>query len=317
MTMILGTGDHTFELVANWPKLPSGFELGDCFGGVVDSKDRIYLSNRGPHPVVVLDTEGNLLSTWGEGLLKMPHGIAVGPDDSIYCTDLEDGVVRKLTPEGKLLQTIGDESDRFSGKPFNRPSHLAVSPVSGDLFITDGYGNSRVHRYSPEGELKYSWGEAGTGKGEFVVPHNIVIDKEENIYVADRENHRVQVFSSDGQHLDTWPGIWRAAGLVMDKDENVIVAEMPPPVYIIDAPGVGHAISVYTKHGVLKTRFGDPVPGEDPGKFTAPHALAIDSRGDLYVCEMPGSNMGEEWNNEAAEKRGNGSPRSVLKLSRK
>ncbi len=317
MTTTLGSGSLTFEVVAGWPKLPDDFVLGDCFGGVVDSKDRVYLSTRGPHPVVVLDREGNLLDTWGEGLLKMPHGIAVAPDDSIYCTDLEDGVVRKLTREGELLQTIGGESGRFSGTPFNRPSHLAVSPASGDLFVTDGYGNSVVHRYSPEGKLKYSWGEAGTGPGQFVVPHNVVIDKDENIYVADRENHRVQVFTANGEHLATWPGIWRAAGLAMDAEENVIVAEMPPHVYILDAPGVGHAISIYTKGGELLTRFGDASPGEEPGKFTAPHALTIDSRGDIYVCEMPASNMGDEWNEEAARIRGAGAVRSVVKLARK
>ena len=317
MVTTLGSGSQTFEVVEGWPKLPAGFELADCFGGVVDSKNRVYLATRGAHPVVVLDLEGNLLSTWGEGLLKAPHGIAIAPDDSIYCTDLVDNVIRKLTPEGQLLQTIGGPADRFGGAPFNLPSHLAVSPVSGDLFITDGYGNSRVHRYSPDGKLLHSWGEAGTGPGQFVVPHNIVIDEDEKLYVADRENHRVQVFTAAGEHLATWPGIWRAAGVALDPDGNVVVSEMPPPVYILDAPGLGHAVSIYTKEGKLQARFGDPTPGLEPGMFSAPHSLTIDSHGDIYVCEMPDSNMGEEWNQEAARTGGPGPLRSVVKLAKK
>ena len=320
MATILGSGTLTYEVMESWAKLPDGFQLGDCAGAVVDSQDRIYLYTRGEHPVVVFDRNGNFLMSWGEGVFGATHGIAIGPDDSIYCTDVRQHVIKKFTPEGELLQTIGSPSDRFSGRPFNRPAHLAISPVSGDIFVADGYGNSRIHRFSPDGRLMYSWGEPGAGPGQFVIPHNIIIDNEENIYVADRENHRIQVFSAKGEFITIWPGVWRAAGLDLDNKGNIYVAEMPPPVYILDAPGVGHAIRIYDMKGNLLTRFGDPQPGEESGRFTAPHGIAVDSWGDIYVCEMPRANMGEEWLEAAKNNRTSVQPReirSVVKLVRK
>jgi DNA-binding beta-propeller fold protein YncE len=320
MVTIMGTGSLTYEVVENWPTLPQGFILGDVAGAVISSKNRVYLYTRGEHPVVVLDLDGNFITSWGEGVFGSTHGIAIGPDDSIYTTDTRHHVIRKFTPEGKLLQTIGSPSEQWSGQPFCRPTHLAISPVSGDLFVADGYANSRIHRFSPKGELMYSWGEPGASQGQFVAPHNIVVDEDENIYVADRENHRIQVFSAKGEFLALWPGIWRAAGLDMDKSGNVYVAEMPAPVYFLNAPNVGHAISIYDKSGNLQTRFGDPSPGETPGYFTAPHGIAVDLRGDLYVCEMPRANMGPEWMEEASKNRGGDLPpevRTVVKLARK
>ncbi len=316
MSAIMGGGDLTYQVVEGWPKLPEGVLLDDCAGAVVDSKGRVYVYTRGEHPVVAFDREGSYQTSWGHGVFGGTHGIAIGPDDSIYCTDTQHHVIRKFTPEGKLLQTIGGPADRFSGQPFNRPAHLAVSPVSGDLFVADGYGNARIHRFSPDGRLLYSWGEAGTGRGQFVVPHNIVVDEDENVFVADRENHRVQVFTAKGEFLAAWPGIWRAAGLDMDRAGNVYVAEMPPPLYLLDAPNVGHAVSVYDKQGNLQTRFGAPTPGQGPGSFSAPHGIAVDSHGDLYVCEMPRFNMGSEWMEEAQRSRGSGEVRRIVKLAR-
>ena len=272
MTTILGSGNWSYTVVEGWPRLPEGFLLGDCAGAVVDSKGRIFVYTRGEHPVVVFDRDGSYLTSWGHGVFGGTHGIAIAPDDSIYCTDTQHHVIRKFTPEGELLQTIGGPSDRFSGQPFNRPAHLAVSPVSGDLFVADGYGNSRIHRFSPEGKLIYSWGEAGTGKGQFVVPHNVVIDEDENVFVADRENHRVQVFTAKGEFLSQWPGIWRAAGLDMDASGNFYVAEMPPHVYIIDAPSLGHSVSIYDKQGNLQSRFGDSSPAKGQAALPPPTA---------------------------------------------
>jgi DNA-binding beta-propeller fold protein YncE len=320
MGVTLGNGAFSYEIVEGWPKIPANMSLGDVAGAVVDSKDNIYLYTRGENPVVVFDREGNYKTTWGKGVFGGTHGIAIAPDDSIYCTDTRHHVIRNFTPEGKLLMTLGGPADRFSGVPFNRPAHLAVSPKSGDLFVADGYGNARVHRFSPEGKLMYSWGEPGTQPGQFVVPHNIVVDKDETVFVADRENHRVQVFDAKGKLQGVWDNIWRAAGLDMDDQGNVYVAEMPPPVYILDAPGVGHAVSVYDKKGKLKVRMGDRKIGEESGQFTAPHGIAVDSRGGLYVCEMPKNNMGAEWMDEATKNRKPGQAkdvRTVVKLARK
>lgn len=317
MVTVLGEGDFRYQVVEDWPKLPLGFVLGDVAGAVLDSKQRLFCYTRGPNPVVVLSREGKLLDSWGHGVFGGTHGIGIGIDDTIFCTDVRNHVIHQFTPEGELIRTLGSPAGRFSGLPFNKPSHLAVSPTSGDVFVTDGYGNSRVHRFSPEGEFIESWGSVGTGVGQFVIPHNIVIDKDDYLYIADRENHRIQIFDSKGKHEETWPGVWRAAGLALGSDGTVYVAEMPPPVYILDAPGLGHAVSVFTKNGTLVARLGEDTIGENAGEFSAPHGIAVDDDGSLYVCEMPNFNMGSVWIEEANRlHKEDSSIRTIVKLVR-
>ena len=306
-----------FELVEDWAKIPEGFDLGECADVAVDSKDQVYFHVKGPHPIVVFDQHGNFLTSWGHDIFEGAHGIAIGPDDSIYTADAGHHVIRKFTTDAELLWEYRSESPRYSGNPFNRPAQVAVSPLSGDLFVADGYGNARIHRLTPNGRLKYSWGEPGTRPGELVLPHNLLVDKEENIYVADRENHRVQIFSARGKLLDLWPNIWRAAGLAMDSDGNIYVAEMPPHTFIWDSPNTGHAISVFDKNGVLLTRSGEPRLGDFPGQFTAPHGIAVDSCGDVYICEMPMSILGQEVVNTILHHSGHTGPlRTIVKLRR-
>jgi DNA-binding beta-propeller fold protein YncE len=294
MATVKSAKSLNFEPLEGWAKLPDGWLFGDCVGVAVDSNDQVYVYCAGQHPVIVFDRNGNFLRTFGEDVIHGRHGISISPDDSIYLSDVRDHVIRKFSPEGKLLFTLGGESPRFSGHPFNRPAHMAVSPVSGDLFVADGYGNSRVHRYSPEGKLLYSWGEAGTGKGQFVVPHNVVVDNDEYVYIADRENHRLQVFDAKGKLQAIWDNIWRAAGLALDADGVMYVAQMSAPPYIQDAPGVGHSVTIFDKKGKELKRLGDPHLGEGPGQFLTPHGIAVDSHGDLYVAEVPKANLSPE-----------------------
>ena len=151
-----------------------------------------------------------------------------------------------------------------------------------------------------------------------VLPHNLLVDKDENVYVADRENHRVQVFSAKGELLDLWPNIWRAAGLAIDAQGNIYVAEMPPHTFIYDSPNTGHAISIFDDKGVFLTRYGDPGLGDLPGQFTAPHGIAVDSRGDVYVCEMPLSILGQQVADTILQRRDQSGPlRTIVKLTRK
>ena len=163
-----------YMAVDRWPRLPPGWTWTEAAAVAVDSRDRVFVFNRGPHPVAIFDRDGAFLDSWGDGLFKRPHGIFIGPDDAVYCTDDLDHTVRKFTPDGKLLMTMGTmnkPSDTgYDGKdtgtvsraagPFNRPTNLAVGP-KGDLYISDGYGNCRVHQFSPRGELKRSWGTPG------------------------------------------------------------------------------------------------------------------------------------------------------------
>src|SRR3990172_6022066 len=171
----------TFQVLEDWGKLPEGWRYLEAAGVTVDSKDRVYVFARGEHPVIVFDRDGNFVRSWGEGLVKRAHGITIGPDDEVWLTDDANHTIRKFTPEGKLLLTIGDPDNPAtlqSGKPFNRPTHVALCPKTGNIYISDGYGNSRVHKYDPNGRHLLSWGEPGTDPGCFNIPHNIATDAE-------------------------------------------------------------------------------------------------------------------------------------------
>ena len=148
MAVQLGSGEYTFEVNENWAKLPEEITLGDCAAVGVDRQNRVYAFNRGEHPVAVFDAEGNLLRTWGEGVFHRPHGVHMGPDDTIWLTDDGDHTVRKCTLDGKVLMTLGipgEPKPFMSGEPFHRCTHTALSP-QGDLYVSDGYGNARFHK---------------------------------------------------------------------------------------------------------------------------------------------------------------------------
>ncbi len=281
-----------FAVLEGWGRLPEGWRYVEAAGVAVDSKDNVYVFNRGEHPVIVFDREGNFLRSWGEGLVGRAHGITIGPDDLVWLTDDGNHTVRQFTPEGKLLLTIGDPDKPATlqgGKPFNRPTHVALSPSTGDLFISDGYGNSRVHKYDPKGRHLFSWGEPGTDPGCFNLPHNIATDAEGLVYVADRENHRIQIFDEQGQYLGQLNNLHRPCGLLIDRREGgqIYVGELGTDLAVNqNVPNLGGRVSILSLKGDLLGRIGDRFRGEKPGQFVAPHGVVTDSRGDLYVAEV-------------------------------
>src|SRR5215472_8994552 len=318
MKNILGTGEHRYRVVENWAKLPDGWQLTDAASVAVDSKDRVYVFNRGEHPMIVFDRDGNFIKSWGEGLFKRAHGIDMGPDDTLYCTDDGDHTVRKCTLDGKVLLTIGipnRPSGYMSGKPFNRCTHTALSP-KGDIYVSDGYGNARVHKYSPSGKLLSSWGESGTGPGQFNIAHNIATDDDGWVYVADRENHRVQVFDGNGKYETQWNNLHRPCGLYCcrGKTPTFLIGELGPGMPVnLKAPNLGPRLSIVDAKGALTSRLsGKDGPGLEPGKFLAPHGLALDSRGDIYVGEVSYTN----WKTSFPDRPMPSTIRSLQKLEK-
>ena len=215
--MIVGSGDYRYRVNADWAKLPEGWSFKEVGGVGVDSHDNVYVFNRGDHPMMVFDRDGNFLRSWGEGQYPRAHGVHVAPDDTMFLTDDGGHFVRKVTLDGKVLLELGvpgKPAPFMSGEPFHRCTHTALSP-KGEIYVSDGYGNSRVHKYSPDGKLLLSWGEPGTGEGEFNIVHNICCDADGWVYVADRENHRVQVFDGNGKFETQWQNLHRPCGLCM------------------------------------------------------------------------------------------------------
>src|SRR5271166_1584866 len=223
--VILGEGAYRYRVVEGWGALPPGFTYRDGAAVCVDSKDNVYVFNRGAHPVIVFDRNGQFLRSWGEDIgFVNAHGAAAGPDDMLYLTDDFGAAVRKCTPQGKVVMTIGTPgkpAPRFSGDPFNRCTHTALSP-QGDIYVSDGYQNARVHKYSPDGKLLFSWGEPGTAAGQFNLVHNIACDDDGWVYVADRENHRVQVFDGNGKYQAEWHNMMRPCGLFVARGKQPI-----------------------------------------------------------------------------------------------
>ena len=275
----VGSGKYSYNLVQDWPKLPPGEDLGTVSAVATDSQDRVYAFQRKDPPVMVFDRDGNYLSCWGIGAITDPHGITIA-DDIVYVTDRSDSVAVKFTLDGKPLQIIGDRgthSDtgcerpgdlvpRAAG-PFNYPTEMVPGP-SGDLYITDGYRNARVHQFTADGHLVRSWGEPGKSQpSQFHLPHSLLIGHDGNIYVCDRENSRVQVFSQDGAFVTMWTDIHRPNDIAMDRDGIYYTCERaengsPPQVSVLD--GQGKVLERWP--------------------CRAAHGMWVDSRGDIYLA---------------------------------
>ncbi len=304
MSITMGSGDFTYQPAEGWGDWPEGWDEGDVAAVGVDRWDNVYAFNRGPHPMVVFDRDGKFLRSWGEDVFHRAHGVHMGPDDTIYLTDDGDHTVRKCTLDGKVLMTIGipgKASAYMSGEPFNRCTHTALSP-QGDIYVSDGYGNARVHKYTPDGRLLHSWGGPGTLPGEFNIAHNITCDEDGWVYVADRENHRVQVFDGNGKYETQWNNLHRPSGLFMTggKCPLCYVAELGPHLPVNrDHPGIGPRISILDNKGVMIARVqAAPPRGVGPGQFISPHGMTVDSRGDLYVGEVAFTSFSRSFPND-------------------
>jgi len=291
MSTILGQGDFRYLELPDWGRLPDGWSYREVAGVAIDSRDNVFVFNRGRHPVIVFDKDGNFLRSFGEDVITRAHGIDIGPDDTIYLTDDESHSVKVYDVEGRPRFTIGlpgQRSPYMSGLPFHLCTHTALSP-QGEIYVADGYGNARVHKYSPDGRLMFSWGEPGTDPGQFNIVHNICTDDAGYVYVADRENHRIQVFAPDGRFETQWHNLHRPCGLTMTGGSHALcyIGELGPAMDVNrKVPNIGPRLSIAAPDGRVLARIGETPGGETPGRFVAPHGVAVDSHGDIYVGEV-------------------------------
>ncbi len=247
---------------------------------------------------------------------QCPPGEEYSHEDVVYCTDHLDSVIRIFDLEGNHQRTLGEPGkvsdtgyvdwqtrkaqihnnefvERALG-PFNCCCNVAIASNK-DLFVADGYGNARVHHFDSKGNLLDSWGDIGTGPGQFHLPHGIALDNDENVIVCDRENDRLQFFDRSGKFLDMWTDVRRPTDCVVDQDGLIYVSELWRPV----EPGQGSFVhgyadrdlpgrlSVFNPQGALVARWGaDSENRAAPGNFIAPHGLAVDSKRNLYVAEV-------------------------------
>lgn len=282
----------TYEPQPDWGRLPLNLSLaGDATSVAVDSEDNVYIFNRGTAPVVVLDQKGNFLESWGGGDFDRPHGIFIDDNDDLYLVDAGGHFVQKRTREGKLLFTIGTRGEpvpAYSGGWFNQPTDVVVHPVTRELFVTDGYANTAVHRFSPEGRHIASFGEPGCDNGQFSLPHGIELIDDDLLLVCDRENYRMQTFTTGGEYVGQW-WVHKPSAVSRERSEDrLYVAELgiAGTRRVNNVPNFGNRVSIRTSQGEKLAHLGTPLPGFAPEQFFAPHDLAIDSHGDVYVAEV-------------------------------
>ncbi|MEX0762213.1 MAG: peptidyl-alpha-hydroxyglycine alpha-amidating lyase family protein [Dehalococcoidia bacterium] len=281
---IVGEGDFRYEVDTSWPKkIPEYWTLGLCSDVAVDSQDRVWVYSRGKHPVTIWTADGEFIGSWGNqgnspGEFKVPHGIFIDSDDNVWLTDTQTHLVTKHRPDGEVLMELGTRdyanitvtTNGMQGTPFNMPTGVAIAS-DGDIFTSDGYGNRQVHRFSSDGQLKSSWGRAGTGPGEFAILHKVAVDERDRVFICDRENNRIQVFDVDGEYIEEWSDVVGPGDVYFAPDHLVYVVEQ----------GGGNGVSIWTLDGELITRWR----GNKEACESA-HGLWTDSKGDIYVAEI-------------------------------
>ena len=311
----VGTGKYTYRLIHDWANFPTGEAFGPVTDVATDSQDRVYVFQQAEPPVLVFDRDGTYLSSWGHGAFVRPHYFHID-NDIVYLTDSDDSVAMKYTLDGKPLQLLGRRgvhsdtgTEEYGGLvaraagPFNHPTKMVPAP-SGDLYVTDGERNSRVHRFSSEGHLIASWGEPGkTGPNQFHMSHGILVDQDGRVYVCDRENSLIQVFSADGQYITSWTDIRPPCDIVADKDGVFYVCQLafnathrydgyPAPVGTGSAlrdsagrrtvlPGGETQVSVLDKQGNVLARLDT----------RSAHGICVDSHRDIYLAVQDDKNV--------------------------
>jgi NHL repeat len=281
---------------AAWPQKPAQFKWGQMPGIAVDASDQVYIFTRSQPAVQIYRTDGTFVRAWYMDDFAGAHFIRVGPAGNIWTANIISHVVRKYSPDGKLLLTLGEPGHAGADRGhFDKPTDMAVLP-SGDIYVSDGYGNRRIVHFNAKGKYINEWGRAGTEPGQFAVPHSIVADSRDRLYVADRENARIQVFDANGKLLAVWADRITPWGLYMTRNQELWVCGSS----CVKDPKTGQwSVTPPPDQLVMKLNLKGEVLLRVPlSKTTAPpgkigevnwvHAIALDSQGNLYLGDIQG-----------------------------
>ena len=288
-----------YELIENWAKIPDDYILGNPTGVALTSNQNLVVFHRGsrswqvpmPKEKIIEDTfieidkvTGKIIKSWGSNLFIMPHGLEIDKEDNIWITDVGLHQVIKYDSNGNELMVLGKEyTPGKDSLHFNLPTDVAVSE-NGSFYVSDGYGNSRIIKFSSEGEYLFEWGIFGENKNEFNIPHGLDLDKNGNVYVADRENNKIQKFDSLGNFIAEWKNevIGQLYSVNVNNYENYlfgidyIVSENLEPL--------GSDIIKFDLDLNLKTKFGRS--GNYKGPKARYHDIQVDNKGNIYVGDI-------------------------------
>ena len=298
---------NPYRTVEGWAKLPD-----DRVWGAISA---IYPANDGEHiwiaercganlcvgsdvdPVMLFNGDGEVVRSFGSGMITWPHGMFVDADDNVWIADavgyapVPDGVghtVMKFSAQGELLMTLGKEGIAAQGNNvFNKPSDMLVAP-NGDIFVADGHdagGNNRIVKFSADGEYLMEWGTTGSGVGEFQDPHALAMDSQGRLFVGDRANSRIQIFDQDGNHLETWTQFGRPSGLYIDENDVLYSADSESNARRNRGWKRGIRIGS-ARDGFVTAFIPDPEPDQDNSGTSGAEGVAVDSAGNVYGAEV-------------------------------
>ncbi len=289
-----------YEVDPSWPQRPAHCKWADVPGIAVDTKDQVWVFTRTNPPVQVYTASGKFVRAWGEDIVGRAHHIKIDHGGNVWVSDIGLHIVRKCTPEGKVLLTLGTPGEKGEdAKHLNLPTDMAVAP-NGDIFVSDGYGNARVVQFDKNGKFIKAWGSLGTGAQNFSIPHAIEIDSKGRLYVADRNNVRVQVYDQRGKLLDSWRDVIVPWGFWLSAKDEIWVCGSSPMQWRIDlkyptaplgCPPKDQVLTKFNTDGKLLQLWTAP-KGEDgqerPGELNWVHCLALDSKGNIYAGDIIG-----------------------------
>lgn len=270
-----------YRVVEGWGQFPADYEPGAGMAVAVDPRGGVWYYNRGSHPVIQFSIEGSLVQAWKEDKARSlhqtaAHGMAVGPDGGVWLVDREANTLYKYSPAGRTLLTLGSfaarQGDNEARYAFNFPAGVAHDSA-GQVYVADGYRNTRIAKYGPSGEYVTHWGGPGSADGQFNLVHGVTLDGRDRVYVADRGNKRIQVFDSDGKHLATWSGLGTPWNVTYDRSADVL--------WMCD--GDLGRITKLSLEGDALGWFG--ADGPAPGQLHQVHSIAVDSSGAVYSAE--------------------------------
>jgi DNA-binding beta-propeller fold protein YncE len=261
----------SYEAIPDFFQLPTGEHFVEVAGVAVNSKGHIYVFHRGKHPLMEFDVNGKYLRTIADDLFVTAHTVRVDAENNIWTTDVGSHLVLKLSPEGRVLLSLGRM--RTPGDDvlhFNQPTDVAFDR-DGNIFVADGEGNSRVLKFNKFGNPILGWGMKGSGPGQFDLPHSIAVDGD-MVYVGDRENGRIQIFDLNGRYLREWK-LGHPFGLVITPDHFI---------YMSDA--IAGRILKINRDGNVVGALDGPAP--DKGRHFDPHSLAVDKDNSIFTAEV-------------------------------
>ncbi len=262
---IVCLGEQRYRVDQQWLQWSDRSPKGFVSQLAVNSRSQLFLVNRGNPVIQIFDPDGRFVDSWHSEHVSHGHGIFIGGDDTIYVVDSDRHCVHVFSPSGDHKLTLGRRDEPRYGKPFNHPTDVGVSSC-GNIYVSDGYGNSHVHRFSDSGEHIGTWGGSGSEPGQFANPHSIAVTGDDSVLVVDRENQRVQRFDANGVYLSEMRGLYNPTEITVDSEGIIYVTDQTP------------RLSAYTSDGELIGRcrtFG-----------AIGHGIAIDRDGDIYIADM-------------------------------